>query len=208
MRPAGIKAGRWGRRSRGHGLEDGIDQWFAREILPLEPALERYLRRSWRDKWEIPDLRQDAYVRVYEAALREKPFNPKHFLFQVARNLMIDRSRRKNVVSFDSFADFDGMEVDDDQPDAEQSAAARQEIRLLMSAIGELPARCREVVTLRKIDGLSQRDVARKMGITEDTVERQVANGVRLLRKLLHQNHTPEMPVAGILRGRLKVFSK
>jgi len=103
--------------------------------------LERYLRRSWRDQGEIPDLRQDAYVRVYEAALREKPFNPKHFLFQVARNLMIDRSRRKSVVSFDSFADFDGVEVDDDQPDAEQSAAARQELRLLMTAIGELPPR-------------------------------------------------------------------
>jgi RNA polymerase sigma-70 factor (ECF subfamily) len=172
-------------------LEDEVEQWFAREILPLEPMLDRYLRRSWRDQWEVPDLRQDAYVRVYEAALREKPFNPRNFLFQVARNLMIDRSRRKNVVSFDSFADFDGFEADGDQPDVEQSAAARQEARLLMTAIGELPPRCREVVTLRKIEGLSQREVAQKMGITEDTVERQVSNGVRLLRKLLYPSCAP-----------------
>jgi RNA polymerase sigma-70 factor (ECF subfamily) len=189
-------------------LEDDVEQWFASIILPLEPMLERYLRRSWRDQWEVPDLRQDVYVRVYEAALREKPFNPKHFLFQVARNLMIDRSRRKNVVSFESFADFDGMENDGDRPDAEQSAATRQEIRLLMTAIGELPPRCREVVTLRKIEGLSQREVARKMGITEDTVERQVSNGVRTLRKLLDRDGAPAVPDIQARAGRLRALSK
>jgi RNA polymerase sigma-70 factor (ECF subfamily) len=170
--------------------------------------LDRYLRRSWRDQWEIPDLRQDAYVRVFEAALQEKPFNPRNFLFQVARNLMIDRSRRKNVVSFDSFADFDGVEADEDQPDVEQSMAARQEMRLLRAAIGELPPRCREVVTLRKIEGHSQREVARQMGITEDTVERQVANGIRLLRKFLHPNQPPPARDAGLRAGPLKVSSK
>ena len=170
--------------------------------------LDRYLRRSWRDQWEVPDLRQDAYVRVYEAALLEKPFNPKHFLFQVARNLMIDRSRRKNVVSFDSFADFDGIEADDDKPNIEDTTAARQEMRLLRAAIGELPPRCREVVTLRKIEGHSQREVARKMGITEDTVERQVANGIRLLRKLLHPGQPPIAPDTDLRAEQLKVSSK
>jgi RNA polymerase sigma-70 factor (ECF subfamily) len=189
-------------------LEDDVEQWFASAILPLEPMLDRYLRRSWRDQWEVPDLRQDVYVRVYEAALREKPFNPKYFLFQVARNLMIDRSRRKNVVSFESFADFDGMEADDDKPDVEQSAAVHQEIRLLMTAIGELPPRCREVVILRKIEGLSQREVARKMGITEDTVERQVSNGIRLLRKLLYRNCAPLVPDVHLRLGRLKALSQ
>jgi RNA polymerase sigma-70 factor (ECF subfamily) len=189
-------------------LEDDLDQWFTREILPLEPVLERYLRRSWRDQGEVPDLRQDAYVRVYEAALREKPFNPKHFLFQVARNLMIDRMRRKNVVSFDSFADFDFEGVEADQPDAEQSVSARQEIRMLTLALDELPPRCREVVTLRKVEGLSQREVAKRMGITEDTVERQVSIGVRMLRKLVHDARTP--PASGMRRrlGRLRAFSK
>ena len=79
-------------------MENDLEQWFAREILPLEPMLERYLRRNWRDQSEVQDIRQDVYIRVYESALRERPFNPKHFVFQVARNLMIDRLRRKNVV--------------------------------------------------------------------------------------------------------------
>jgi RNA polymerase sigma-70 factor (ECF subfamily) len=77
-----------------------------------------------------------------------------------------------------------------------------------MSAIGELPPRCREVVTLRKIEGLSQREVARKMGITEDTVERQVSNGIRLLRKLLYRDCPPMAPDVPLRLGRLKALSK
>ncbi len=170
--------------------------------------LERYLRRSWRDQNEVQDIRQDVYVRVYEAALREKPFNPKHFLFQVARNLMIDRVRRKNVVSFDSFADFEAIDTGEDRPDLERSAAARQEVRMLLAALTELPPRCRQVVTLRKIEGLSQREVAKKMGITEDTVERQVSKGVRLLEKSLHGSRTLLVSGARRRMGRLGILSK
>ena len=194
--------------SSGGRVENDVELWFAREILPLEPMLERYLRRSWRDQCEVQDIRQDVYVRVYEAALREKPFNPKHFLFQVARNLMIDRVRRKNVVFFDSFADVEAMDAGDDQPDLERSTAARQEVRLLLAALTELPPRCRQVVTLRKIEGFSQREVAEKMGITEDTVERQVSKGVRQLAKSLQGSRT--LVVSGARRrlGWLGVLSK
>jgi RNA polymerase sigma-70 factor (ECF subfamily) len=189
-------------------VETEVEQWFAREILPLEPMLERYLRRAWRDQSEVQDIRQDVYVRVYEAALRERPYNPKHFLFQVARNLMVDRLRRNNVVSFDSFADFEGMDAGDDLPDPERATAARQEVGMLLAALKELPPRCRQVVTLRKIDGLSQRDVAKRMGITEDTVERQVSKGVSLLAKSLHGSRT--LLVSGVRRrmGRLGMLLK
>jgi len=156
----------------------------------------------------VQDIRQDVYIRVYEAALRERPFNPKHFLFQVARNLMIDQLRRKNVVFFDSFADFEAMDAGEDVPDLERSTAARQEVKILLAALTELPPRCREVMTLRKIEGLSQRDVAKKMGITEDTVERQVSKGVRLLAKSLHGSRA--LLVSGVRRriGRLGILSK
>jgi len=189
-------------------LKDDVEQWFAREILPLEPVLESYLRRSWHDQSEVQDIRQDAYIRVYEAALREKPFNPKHFLFQVARNLMVDRLRRKNVVFFDSFGDFEAIDAGEDLPDLERSTAARQEMNILLAALKELPARCREVVTLRKIDGLSQREVAKKMGITEDKVEHQVSKGVRLLAKSLYGSRMLVVSGARRRMGRLGILSK
>ena len=77
------------------------------------------------------------------------------------------------------------MEADSDQPDVEQSAAVQQEIRLLRTAIGELPPRCREVVLLRKIRGLSTRETANELGIGIDTVEKQMTLGMRALANFM-----------------------
>ena len=162
-----------------------IDEWFMREVLPLEPMLTRFLRRNRCSAAEIADLSQETYVRIYETAHRERPVLVKPFLFQVARNLMIDRLRKQSVVSLETMADFDLLSVSDDKPSSEAYVAARQELRLLQTALDDLPPRCREVVLMRKIEGLSQKEVAKRMGITIETVENQVAKGVRLLAQAL-----------------------
>jgi len=165
--------------------EQPIDQWFMREVLPLEPMLTRFLQRNWRNEAEIGDLRQEAYARVYEAAQRERPLLVKPFLFQITRNLMIDRLRRQSVVSLESMTDFEWLNVSDDKPSSEAYVAARQELRLLQAALDALPPRCRQVVLMRKVEGLSQKEVAKRMGITIETVENQVAKGMRLLAQAL-----------------------
>jgi RNA polymerase sigma-70 factor (ECF subfamily) len=165
--------------------EQPIDQWFMREVLPLEPMLTRFLQRNWRNEAEIGDLRQEAYARVYEAAQRERPLLVKPFLFQITRNLMIDRLRRQSVVSLESMTDFEWLNVSDDKPSSEAYVAARQELRLLQTALDALPPRCRQVVLMRKVEGLSQKEVAKRMGITIETVENQVAKGMRLLAQAL-----------------------
>ncbi len=128
-----------------------------REVLPLEPMLTRFLQRNWRNDAEIADLRQEAYARIFEAAQRERPALVKPFLFQVARNLMINRLRKQSVVSLETMADFDWLNVSDDKPSAESSVTARQELRLLQAALDSLPPRCRQVVVMRKVEGLSQK---------------------------------------------------
>ena len=137
--------------------EQPIDEWFMQEVLSLEPMLTRFLQRNWRGEAEINDLRQETYARVYEAACRERPQLVKPFLFQIARNLMIDRLRRQSVVSLVSMADFDWLNVSDDRPSAEAYVAARQELRLLQAALDELPPRCRKVILMRKVEGLRRR---------------------------------------------------
>src|SRR3954469_17830957 len=165
--------------------EQPSDDGFIREVLPLEPMLTRFLQRNWRNEAEISDLRQEAYARVYEAASRGLPLQTKPFLFQTARNLMIDRLRKQNVVSLETMAEFDWLNVSDDKPSSEAYVSARQELRLLQAALDDLPPRCRQIVVMRKVDGLSQKEVAKRMGITVETVENQVAKGMRLLAQAL-----------------------
>lgn len=157
-----------------------LDEWFVSEVLPLEAALMRFLRRNWRSEADIVDLRQEVYARVCEAAAVAQPLNAKAFVFTTARNLLIDRMRHARVVPLEVAVDLDGWgPADEVTPD--RHVTARDELRRLQAGLDQLPARCREVVVLRKIEGLSQREVASRMGIREDTVERQTAHGMRAL---------------------------
>lgn len=161
--------------------DDELSAWFVEQVLPLEGVLERYLRRNWRDAGEIADLRQEVYARVYDGCAQRRPESAQAFVLSTARNLLIDRARRAQIVSIETFADMDTLAPTIDELSPERHLSARSELRLLQLALTLLPARCREVVELRKIEGLSQREVASRMGITEDTVERQVSKGVRAL---------------------------
>jgi RNA polymerase sigma factor (sigma-70 family) len=160
---------------------DELSAWFVKEVLPLEGVLERFLRRNWRDVDEISDLRQEVYARVFDSCANTQPASAQAFVMTTARNLLIDRARRAQIVSIETYADMDTLAPTLDELSPERHLAARSELKLLQVALNLLPARCREVVELRKIEGLSQREVASRMGITEDTVERQVSKGVRAL---------------------------
>jgi RNA polymerase sigma factor (sigma-70 family) len=162
-----------------------LDDWFVQEVLPIEAALVRFLRRNQKTGDDVADLRQEVYVRVFEAAKKNKPDLVKPFVFSTARNLLIDRARRSQIVSIEAYADLEMLDVLPDDLTPERHAIGHEELRFLQEALDELPVRCREVVQLRKIDGLSQREVATHMGITEDTVEKQISKGMRSLADAL-----------------------
>jgi RNA polymerase sigma-70 factor (ECF subfamily) len=69
----------------------------------------------------------------------------------------------------------------DESVDVPHTVARAQELELLTQAIQSLPTRCRQVLTLRKIYGLSQKEVAAQLGIAEHTVEAQGTIGLRKL---------------------------
>ena len=163
-----------------------LKAWFVREVLPLEAALMQFLRRSWRNESDIDDLCQDVYARVCEAA-REKIPNPaKPFVFAIARNLIIDHVRHENVVSIEAVADPELLASAADMPGAERSIIAREELHSLQAALDRLAPRCREAVIMKKIEGLSRREIAARMGIAEKTVKRHLANGMCALANALY----------------------
>jgi RNA polymerase sigma factor (sigma-70 family) len=160
--------------------------WFAREVLPLEGALMQFLRRSWRNRSDVEDLCQDVYVRVYEAAQKQIPEPVKPFVFATARNLLINRVRREQIVPIESIGDLGALDIAADEPGPDRNVMAREELRRLQAALDSLPPRCREAVILRKIDGLSRREIAVRMGISEDTVHRHLTDGRYALADLLY----------------------
>ncbi len=162
-----------------------VKQWFIREVLPLEASLMQYLQHNWRNPSDITDLQQEVYLRVYRAAQDGLPDRPKQFLFATARNLLIDRVRHKNVVPIEAVADLEALETAADMPGPDRVAQARDELRRLQVALDRLPPQCRQVVVLARIEGLSRREIAERMGLAEPTVANYLAHGIRTLVDIL-----------------------
>ena len=157
------------------------DQWFAEEVLPLEGALTAYLRRNWRVAEDVFELRQDIYEHALIGARRELPANTRAYMYTLARNHLINQAKRARIVSFEIVADLDGDIGDIDMFETERGLTARDELRHAKAGIDKLPPRCREVMRLRKLDGLSTQEAAEALGVSTDTVRQQLKYGMKAL---------------------------
>jgi RNA polymerase sigma-70 factor (ECF subfamily) len=154
----------------------------------------RYLTRTWPVRDEIHDLRQETYLRVYEAAAKKRPRSAKAFLFTTARHLVVDRMRRRRVVSFEQGWDLEELNVLVDEISPERCAGADEELRALAAAFDHLPPRCRQVVWMRRVEEQSQKEVAARLGIGEAMVEKHIAKAMRRLADALFGCHSSEKP--------------
>jgi RNA polymerase sigma factor (sigma-70 family) len=166
---------------------DCVDAWFANEILPHEADLMSYLARVWPNRTEIPDLRQEVYVRIYERVARGFPRTPRAFMFVTARNLVTDRLRRERIVSIDYTQNVELLDGLVDEISPEQSTSARQELRRMAKALDDLSDNCRSVIWLRRVEGLSQRETAQRLGMHEGAVEGYVSRGLRALAQATNE---------------------
>lgn len=158
-----------------------VDQtrWFAEEVHPHDSHLKAYLRGSFPAVRDVEDIVQESYLRVWRRHAARPIESVRGFLFQVARRLALDTLRRRRTVAADPLGDLAASRVLDERPDAATAASEQEMHDLLADALLALPARCREVVMLRKIKGIPQREVAAQLGLSERTVENQCRIGVK-----------------------------
>jgi len=153
--------------------------------------LRSWLRGRFPALGDVDDVVQEAMSRVWQAHQAGSVDAVKAFLFTTAHHLAVDEMRRRQIVTVEQLTEITELSVYDDRPTAADSAARAQELELLTQAIQQLPDRCRQVLTLRKIYGLSQREIAAQLGITEHTVEAQVGNGMRRCADFLARHGLP-----------------
>lgn len=153
-----------------------FDRYY-RELL-------NYFTRQVKDRDGAADIVQEAYARVLGVQQAGQPIRePRALLYRTARNVLIDQQRHN------------ALRVPDEDPQAldampapaaqqpEEAYAAQQRVGRLVAAIEALPPRCREAFVLHKLDGLSHAEVAARMGISRNMVERHVMLAVLACRK-------------------------
>lgn len=151
--------------------------WFADEIQPHEPALRGWLRNQFRELHDHDDLVQECYLRICQA-FAEKPIRcGRAYLFAISRNLALSRLRaqREQVA-------LEGPSLDtvrDEHADIPSHVTRDQDMALLHEALSSLPAKARELFILRRLHGVSQKDLAQRFGISEKTVEAHLLTAMK-----------------------------
>lgn len=129
---------------------------------------------------EVEDIVQETYVRICQIEKKETIKLPRSFLLRTAKNLAFDHLKRAEtrlVDSVDDMTEFDRFISDDDE--VFQQVATDKEFSQYCQAIRQLPIQCRKVFVLKKVYGYSQKEIAHKIEISESTVEKHIAIGVK-----------------------------
>ena len=158
-------------------------RWFIDEVLPHEGDLRSWLSARFPAVRDVDDLVQEAFSRLLKAHDSGPVVNPRAYLFVVSRNLALNQLRHLKYERPQGASEVDPLSIMDEVNTPPESMVVKEEFQHLIQAIQSLPDRCRQVVTLRKIYGLSQKEVAKRLGISEHTVEAQGSIG---LRKCIH----------------------
>jgi len=158
---------------------DIVAQWVAREILPQEGRVRAWLFRQWRGAVDADDIIQEAYCRLSGLASVDHIENPLAYFRRTAHAAAVDllrQSAEKNIVSV---TESDWFDVLDESPSADRAVEAAQELRRIDGLLATLSDTCRRVIELRRIEGLSQRETAERLGVSENIVENNIVRGIR-----------------------------
>lgn len=157
---------------------------FASLYRTTVAPLRRHLARILGNPTEAQDIAHDAYLRVYPVLENKSAEKPEALLYTTARRLAFNRLKRRRIAPFAPLPPQPELTASA-APGVVQQVMARQELQQLEQAIAQLPEGCRAVLLLRKIELLSHREIADRLGIAISTVEKQHARALRLLRAAL-----------------------
>ncbi len=162
-------------------VSDERSQWLGLYVLPHEGALRAWLRGKASLGFDVDDVVQETYAILAAKSEVDSIRNIKTYAFQVAYSVILQQLRRSSVVPIRAVADINALEAMIDEPSPEETVLHRQELDRVRRAIEAMPRQTRQAFVMRRIDGLSQREIARRMGLSEHTIEKHIARGIKLL---------------------------
>lgn len=135
---------------------------------------------------------QEAYCRL--AAMDDVTHvgNGRAYLFQTTRNIVLEQVRRSKIVRIDNVTDMSSLAVVDEAPPMDRVVSGVRELQRVERLIERLPAKCRQVFILRRIHGVSQREIGRMLGLTQATVEKQATRGLKFILDGLERDDVME----------------
>lgn len=170
----------------------GLGDSCLREALQAEGLLRACLFRFARNAADVEELLQETYARLLTSTAAEhvEVRSVQAFALTIARNVALGWIRHRDVVPIRLVSDLAALDVLDESARVEEIVNAHQELTLLAECVAELPERCRQAFTLRRVYGFTQQEIAQRLRIEESTVEQLLARAVRRCAECLFARET------------------
>ena len=162
-----------------------IMAWVGSHVLPHEAAVRAWLRRWTGRAQDIDDVIQEAYSRLAALDSVAHIGSGRAYLFQTTRNIVLEQVRRSKIIRIDNVMDIGALSIVDEAPPLDRVVAGARELQRVEQLIDQLPKKCRRVFVLRRIHGVSQREIAGMFGISESAVEKLAMRGLKLILKAM-----------------------
>jgi RNA polymerase sigma factor (sigma-70 family) len=169
------------------GRQSGVTAAF----LEYQGYLKKFLSRFLRVQQDIEDVAQEAYLRAYVAEQRESIEQPVPFLFRVAKNLALTRLARKSKRITGYIEEAGASVVIETASAADEELQAQEWLGLYCEAIASLPEKCRQVLLLRKVHGLSHKEIGAQMNLSVSSVEKYLRQGILACQAYLDERERP-----------------
>ncbi|MXN17964.1 sigma-70 family RNA polymerase sigma factor [Pseudooceanicola sp. GBMRC 2024] len=160
-----------------------LDRWIADLFRDHHREMVWRAARLLGDRDRGEDAVQTTYARLVAGAAPEVA-NPRAYAITALRRVAFDvmaRHRREWLYRID----FDGIEDLPGAHDTEAQVAARERVLRLAVLLNELPQSCSAAFMMNKIDGLTHREIAQRMGISTSMVEKHVMRALKHCREVL-----------------------
>lgn len=129
------------------------------------------------------DVLQSAYLRIRDTSEQLLIQQPVSYCFQVVRHLAIDQSRRRALESQFFAAEFEGHAVPAPQMSPERTAIGGQLLALIEATLARLPVRTRQAFILYRVEGMTQRAIADRFGVSPTLINFLIKDAIEALKQ-------------------------
>jgi RNA polymerase sigma-70 factor (ECF subfamily) len=141
-------------------------------------ALKYFISGLVINSQDVDDVCQETFLRTYKSSLENEIKTPKSFMFKVAKNLIFTDFRRASTQLNEYVENIDLVDNQLELDDLESNTLAQEKLGVMCEAIAGLPNKCRQVVVMRKVYGMTTKDIAKRMNISPVTVSNYITKGM------------------------------
>ena len=156
-------------------------------FLENSTFLKKFLKRFLYQDQDIEDVVQETYIKACNAERTKNIEHPKAYLFSIAKNLALNELGRKSRKMTDFIEECEAANMAEPSASLEEHIQAEESVVLYCKAASQLPERCRRVYLLRKVHGLSHKEIADCLDISLSAVSKHLTKGMLSCQKYIEK---------------------